>query len=105
MVLPASTRSALKQIGKSISRARRARRDTQEIAAERIGVHMQTIARIERGDPRVAIGTVFALLDFYGRASALRLLAEDDDLTLALAQQTLPKRGASAPAGTHGGGE
>jgi transcriptional regulator with XRE-family HTH domain len=85
----------LKQIGKSLARARLARRDTQEIAGQRCGVHAQTIARIERGDPRVAIGTVFAMMTLYGRNDALLALAEDDDATVSLAQQTLPKRGST----------
>ncbi len=85
----------MKQLGKSLARARLARRDTQEVAGERLGVHAQTIARIERGDPRVAIGTVFAMMTFYGRTDALQALAEDDDVTVTLAQQTLPKRGST----------
>ena len=58
-------------------------------------MHAQTISRIEVGDPRVAIGTVFAYLGIYGRTQQLLALAEDDEMTLSLARQALPKRGAS----------
>jgi len=35
-------------------------------AANRLGVHVQTIARIESGEPGVAIGHVMGLLALYG---------------------------------------
>jgi len=95
LIVPASASSALRELGRSLKRARLARRDTQEVAAERLGVHAQTIARIEDGDPRVAAGTLFAYMGIYGRDRQLDALAEDDELTLSLARKALPKRGTS----------
>ena len=46
--------------------ARIAAGDGQAAAAERLGVHVQTIGRIERGEPGVAIGHVVGMLALYG---------------------------------------
>ena len=43
----------------------------QAIAATRLGVHVQTIARIESGEPGVAIGHVIGMLSLYGVAVKL----------------------------------
>ena len=46
--------------------------DGQAAAAARLGVHVQTIARIESGEPGVAIGHVLGLLALYGIAMKLQ---------------------------------
>jgi len=53
----------LVELGQAIKAARLARGETRAIAAQRVGVHEDTIARLEAGDPRVAIGTVFTLAE------------------------------------------
>lgn len=97
LILPTEAAAALRSLGQSLSRARRARGDTQKIAGERIGVHAQTIARIEQGDATVAVGMVYALLAMYGLAPRLFDLAKDDETTRLLAQKALPKRGRKRP--------
>lgn len=55
--------------------AKRARMDAgqgQTVAATRLGVHVQTIARIESGEPGVAIGHVLGLLALYGITTKLQ---------------------------------
>ena len=47
---------AIKNLGASAKAARIASGEGQAVAAERLGVHVQTIARIESGEPGVAIG-------------------------------------------------
>lgn len=90
---PAEVVQGLEAIGAAVRRARLARGDTQERAAERLGVHVQTIRRIEEGQPEVAVGHVFGLLSIYGRGRELFALAEDDEQTRILMSRQLPKQG------------
>lgn len=46
-------------LGQQIAAARRRQRRTAADVAERAGITRQTLRRIERGDPSVAIGLVF----------------------------------------------
>ena len=46
--------------------ARLAAGEGQATAAKRLGVHVQTIGRIERGEPGVAVGHVVGMLALYG---------------------------------------
>ncbi|UXH76524.1 helix-turn-helix domain-containing protein [Roseateles amylovorans] len=57
---------AIKDLGAAARSARTAAGQSQSAAGERLGVHVQTIARIETGEPGVAIGHVFGLLALYG---------------------------------------
>jgi transcriptional regulator with XRE-family HTH domain len=57
---------AIKDLGAAAKRARTSAGDGQAAAAARLGVHVQTIARIESGEPGVAIGHVLGLLALYG---------------------------------------
>lgn len=57
---------AIKDLGEAARRARLQAGDGQAAAAALLGVHVQTIARIESGEPGVAIGHVFGLLAVYG---------------------------------------
>lgn len=60
---------ALASIADMAAAARQARLaadEGQAVAAARLGVHVQTIGRIERGEPGVAIGHVLGMLALYG---------------------------------------
>ena len=57
---------AIKDLGAAAKRARTSAGEGQAAAAARLGVHVQTIARIESGEPGVAIGHVLGLLALYG---------------------------------------
>jgi HTH-type transcriptional regulator / antitoxin HipB len=59
---------AIKDMGAAAKQARLAAGEGQAAAAARLGVHVQTIARIEAGEPGVAIGHVMGLLALYGMA-------------------------------------
>jgi transcriptional regulator with XRE-family HTH domain len=89
--LPGDTILALQEIGAAIGRARRARGETQRMAAERIGAHPQTISRLERGDPGVSAGSLLALLKLYGHDKAVWSLAEDTEQTQLLAMRLLQR--------------
>lgn len=56
---------AIKELGAAAKVARTAAGQAQGVAADRLGVHVQTIGRIESGEPGVAIGHVLGLLALY----------------------------------------
>lgn len=60
------TLEAVQLFGTEISQARRERRWTSEELAERAGIGRTTLWKIERGDPSVAIGTVFEVATLVG---------------------------------------
>jgi HTH-type transcriptional regulator / antitoxin HipB len=57
---------AIKAMGAAAKLARTAAGEGQAAAAARLGVHVQTIGRIESGEPGVAIGHVLGMLALYG---------------------------------------
>lgn len=63
---------AIRDMGAAARLARTRAGDGQAAAAARLGVHVQTIARIEAGEPGVAIGHVLGLLALYGIATSLQ---------------------------------
>ncbi|MDA8451451.1 helix-turn-helix domain-containing protein [Acidovorax sp. NCPPB 3859] len=60
----------IRALGAAAKQARLAAGDGQAAAAARLGVHLQTIGRVESGEPGVAIGHVMGLLALYGVAVA-----------------------------------
>jgi len=97
--LPA-TRLALELLGGQVAEARRERGWTAAELAERLGVNVQLVARIERGDPGCAVGTVLEAAVLSGVAlfdvepDALPAAVELQRARLAL----LPKRIRPKPA-------
>ena len=67
---------AIRELGAAARLARTAAGEGQAAAAVRLGVHVQTIGRIEAGEPGVAIGHVLGLLALYG--ISVRLQRPDD---------------------------
>ena len=63
---------AIKAMGAAARQARTAAGEGQAAAAARLGVHVQTIGRIEAGEPGVAVGHVLGLLAIYGVTVELR---------------------------------
>ena len=63
---------AIKDMGAAARLARTQAGEGQATAAARLGVHVQTIARIESGEPGVAVGHVLGLLALYGIAATLQ---------------------------------
>jgi transcriptional regulator with XRE-family HTH domain len=58
--------NAIQELGAAAKLARATAGEGQTAAAARLGVHVQTIGRIEAGEPGVAIGHVLGLLALYG---------------------------------------
>ncbi len=92
--LPLSVKRALVRLGRDISAARRRRRLPLEVVAERAFTTRQTVARVERGDPKVAMGTVATILFALGLTDRVASLAApaSDELGLALEEERLPER-------------
>lgn len=64
-------------MGAAAKQARIHAGEGQAAAAARLGVHVQTVARIESGEPGVAIGHVIGMLALYGIETKLRLPGDD----------------------------
>jgi transcriptional regulator with XRE-family HTH domain len=93
-VLPAHVRRSLTKFGADLSLARRKRRLTTRMMAERLGVSQSTYARVEKGDPTVSMGIYAMALFVLGFGAALNDLVDagKDDQGLLLEAQRLPKR-------------
>jgi transcriptional regulator with XRE-family HTH domain len=92
--LPIPARSALIKLGQDINSARRRRRITKALMAERAGIAINTLTRIERGDPSTSMAAWASVLFALGLTENLRGLADPlSDLTgLMLEEERLPKR-------------
>jgi transcriptional regulator with XRE-family HTH domain len=74
--LPAAVTGALAALGENLAVARLRRRESQRAWAQRLGVSVPTLIRMERGDPGVGMGIYATALWLIGRAQALPELAE-----------------------------
>jgi transcriptional regulator with XRE-family HTH domain len=92
--LPIPALKALHKVGKDISNARRRRRITIQLMAERAGVSRGTIGKIEKGDPTTSIGGYSAVLFVLGMIDRLSNLVDAVyDLTgRQLIDEKLPQR-------------
>ncbi len=74
--MPAAVAVNLQRLGENLAIARKRRKESIRVWAERIGVSAPTVARMERGDPSVAMGVYATALWMVGRDSQLPALAE-----------------------------
>ncbi len=73
--LPQETLSALVQLGADLSVARLRRQESLRSWAQRLGVSVPTLMKMERGDPGVSMGIYATALWMMGRCAALAQLA------------------------------
>ena len=94
LTLPIPASRALRKLGHDIKDARRRRRITMAIAAERASISKPTFIRVERGDPSVSIGSYATVLYVLGMADRLGDLAasKNDPVGLQLEEENLPQR-------------
>jgi hypothetical protein len=92
--LPLGVSRALRKLGHDLSTARRRRRLTMALVAERAFISRFTLARVERGDPGVSLGIYATVLFVFGMADRVGELAEPgrDSVGLDLEEEQLPKR-------------
>lgn len=69
--LPPVARNALRQLGENIAIARARRKESQRAWAQRIGISVPTLIRLEKGDPTVSMGAYASALWLMGRVQAL----------------------------------
>ena len=94
LTLPIPVSRALRKLGHDIKDARRRRRITMAIAAERASISKPTFIRVERGDPSVSMGSYATVLFVLGMADRLGDLAasKNDPVGLQLEEENLPQR-------------
>ena len=96
---PLPVHRALAKLGADLSRARRRRQFSQASFAERCGISVPTVKRLEKGDPGVGIEYLARALYVLGELPRLETIIDtrDDELGLALMDERLPKRVRSKP--------
>ncbi len=89
------SRNALERLGEDVRSARLRRGVAVADLAVRAGTSPSTIARLEKGDPGVGIGTLADILVALGLVERLADLIDirKDDLGLALMTERQPRRG------------
>ena len=90
----AVVRRALRKLGTDIRDARRRRKLTMSVVAERAFTSRATLQRVEAGDPGVSIGIYAAVLQALGLLDGLGEVADagQDTVGQALATAALPQR-------------
>jgi DNA-binding XRE family transcriptional regulator len=93
-LMPPKLRRALAKLGADIALARRKRRLTVIMMAERIGTGRLTYLRVEKGDPKVSMGVYAMALFVLGFSDPLAEIADprSDDTGLLLDAERQPKR-------------
>jgi transcriptional regulator with XRE-family HTH domain len=104
--LPTSVQRALRKLGQDISAARRRRRLSVALMAERAFISRNTLGRIEKGDAGVSMGIYASVLFVLGMADRLGDLADaaSDQIGLSLEEERLPRRIRTAQAKPSGAG-
>ena len=82
----------LEAVGGQIRLARKRRKITVEMIAERANVSRQTVWKVEKGSPSVAIGIYAKVLGAIGMQEDLLLIARDDEIGRILQDAELDRR-------------
>lgn len=80
----------LTDFGERLRLARLRRRMTAVVVAERANISRPTLAKAERGDPSVTLGTYLRILAIYGLENDLSIMVADDVLGRRLQDLALP---------------
>ena len=96
--LPFPVQKAITKLGTDIGIARKRRRLTMAIVAERALVSRNTLTRVERGDPGVSLGIYASVLFVLKLSDGIAMLADpmEDELGQALEHGRLPARARSS---------
>ena len=92
--IPMPAAQALRKLGRDLALARRKRGIATSEMAARLFVSRDTLWRLERGDPTVALGTLVTatfILKLHDRLANLAA-PNRDELALSLDEQRLPQR-------------
>ena len=82
------------QLGTNLRSARLRRRLPQSVVADRAGISLNTLSKIENGDCGVSIGNIASVLNALGLSPLLSGLAaaQEDSAGLMLEERNLPQR-------------
>lgn len=94
---PPSSARALAALGERLRLARKRRKITTVLMAQRVGVSRDTLNRVEKGDPVVSLGTYLRVLRVLGLDADLDLLAADDALGRKLQDLALEPKSRGRP--------
>lgn len=98
LMVPLAVKREQRRIGDRIRAARLARNLPMQLVAERAMTTRQTIGRIEAGDPKVAFGTILAVLNALGLlATASGIASAEDDPVMEAQTAELRSRRARLP--------
>lgn len=95
----------LRAFGQRLRDARLRRGISTVLFADRTGVSRDTLNRLEKGDPTVALGTYMRALRVLGLDKDLDAVARDDELGRKLQDLKLPFRKARARTSTESGAQ
>ncbi|MEI7694431.1 MAG: helix-turn-helix transcriptional regulator [Chlorobium sp.] len=92
--MPLPVKRAVMKFGRDLSQARRRRRFSQQSMAERIGISVSSLRRLEKGDPTLSWGTIARAMYVLGEIEKLNQLLDtaNDDIGLVLMDEQLPRR-------------
>ena len=75
---PAAGRRQLEALGARLRAARLRRELSQAALAEKVGVHVQTILKLESGNPATSLATMLLVLKALGMAADIDAIAAQD---------------------------
>jgi transcriptional regulator with XRE-family HTH domain len=84
-------------LGKRLRAARLRRRMTQPMLAERVGISVPTLGKLEAGDPSTSLATMLRVLTVLGMAADIDLLAAQDTLGRDLQDNALKRPSPKSP--------
>ena len=99
--MPPAAAEALRRLGENLAVARVRRKESQRLWAQRLGVSVPTLIRMEQGDAGVGMGIYATALWLIGRVAALPDVAapQHDHGALEMdVREALRKRAVRAPA-------
>lgn len=97
LVLPQEILDVLTEMGGNLRTARLRRNMTIDEVAGRVGVHRETLALVERGNPNVAVGSYVAALWVYGLLPDAKAFASPENDEAGLALQAADSRARARP--------
>lgn len=92
--LPVSIRSGLKKLGEDLKKARLRRRLKMSVVADRAGISLETLAKIQKGNSGVSMGNYAAVIFAVGLGIKWMGLAgiEHDNMGRMLDEERIPMR-------------
>ena len=92
--LPSPAVYALKKLGNDINNARRRRRITKETMSKRAGIVINTLTKIENGNPNTSMAAWVSVLSVLGLTDNLKDICDlkNDEMGIILEDEDLPKR-------------